>query len=444
MKKTMAIALLLSLLHPALADPCGMVPPISLDGDDSNITRVGKQQTYVFYKNGVETVVIHPGFEGNVDEFGMLIPFPEAPALRKVSENTFTHLAKAVDPPTIDYWLRRRRYRPGGGGLRSVKSAPRKSARRPKRNQVAVLNREAVGMYEVAVLEAGSPEALKKWMDDHGFRFPNGMEKTCADYIEDRWCFVAVKTRVGNAAGVEPKAGMRKTKPKKAKGKPFKGKVQAMGFRFKSKVLEVPMRLSTFNGEDTNNLVYLLAEQPMRASNLPKELVKRQISGKKLYKNITEPLPYRIRGGSEDDMSPNDWKRLNARRKPAPVNGAAADLFASDLFVLGSGKLSHKSEEQEKSLLDIGEMLNLRGGSLDQLHSKELAKARGSMKDKSLAQLKGMHLTILEGDFDRETIAKENIRFEPFHLISSDGSPVGYIPNLPLSYSADSLVGLFS
>ena len=40
-----------------------MVPPISLD-DNSEIVRVGEQKTYVFYKDGVETVVIHPGFEG--------------------------------------------------------------------------------------------------------------------------------------------------------------------------------------------------------------------------------------------------------------------------------------------------------------------------------------------------------------------------------------------
>ena len=76
MKK--AIIILLFLTLPCLADPCGMVPPISLDGDDANITRIGEQKTYVFYKDGVETIVIHPGFEGDVDEFGMLIPFPNA------------------------------------------------------------------------------------------------------------------------------------------------------------------------------------------------------------------------------------------------------------------------------------------------------------------------------------------------------------------------------
>ncbi|MEK6234746.1 MAG: hypothetical protein N2C14_08540, partial [Planctomycetales bacterium] len=65
------------------ADPCGMVPPI-YSGQGSPIIRVGEQATFVFYKDGVETFVIRPAFSGKVDEFGMLIPFPSPPALRKV------------------------------------------------------------------------------------------------------------------------------------------------------------------------------------------------------------------------------------------------------------------------------------------------------------------------------------------------------------------------
>lgn len=414
-KRLVLLGTFLTLLAPAWADPCGMVPPISLDGDDATITRIGEQKTYVFYKKGVETVVIHPGFEGNVDEFGMLIPFPEAPALRKVSDKTFDHLEKAIEPPTITYWIRkyRPRRRAKGGVLRSASKPAPKSARK---QTVRVLNEEAVGMYEVAVLEAGSAAALKRWMDDHGFRFPDGMESTCNDYIDDKWCFVAVKTRVGQKSGVDPKPGMRKTNPDKPKGAPFKGKVQAMGFRFHSPELEVPMRLSAFNEGDTHNIVYLLADKPMRASNLPKNLVTKQLKGEEIYKNLTEPLPYVIKGGTEDDMSPNDWKRLNKQRDPVPHNGAAAELFASDLFVIDSGKLSHASEEREKALLDIGERLGLRGGKLDAMHHKELAKDREMMKKAALAQLKGMTLTILDGDFDRQVISRENIRFEPYTL----------------------------
>ncbi len=434
----------------AWADPCGMVPPISLDGEPNTIIRVGEQKTYVFYKDDIETIVIHPGFEGNVDEFGMLIPFPDPPSLRKVSDDTFEHLEKAIDPPTITYWVNRPMpVARAAGGARREKSAMAPGS--PAESEVRVLNEEAVGMYEIAVLEAGSPAALKAWMETHHYRFPDGMEKTCGEYITKKWCFVAVKTRVGQKSGVDPKPGMRETQPDKPKGAPFTGKVQAMGFRFHSKVLEVPMRLAAFNEGDLHNIVYVLAEDPMRAANLPKEMVTRQLSGKQLYKNLTEPLPYVIKGGTEKDMSPNDWTSLNAQRDPVPYTAAAADLFASDLYVIERGELSHTSEQREKSLLDIGERLGLRGGGLDALHDKELADERQAMKEESLGQLKGMYLSVIDGDFPRDVLSRENIRFEKFRLQTlvedQDDAAVGLVdpdPGLEASLSPDPSFGVFA
>src|SRR5688572_23439266 len=69
----LALAFALVPLSFAAADPCGMVPPIYIQGP-SAITRVGDQITYVFYKDGYETFVIRPGFNGKVEEFGMLVP----------------------------------------------------------------------------------------------------------------------------------------------------------------------------------------------------------------------------------------------------------------------------------------------------------------------------------------------------------------------------------
>src|SRR6266581_7693834 len=93
----------------ALSDPCGMVPPIYVT-DNTSLVRVGDEQTYVFFEDGLETFVIRPGFSGKVEDFGMLISFPTPPALRKVSEDIFPQIAKAIDPPeeVIDLRLRHR------------------------------------------------------------------------------------------------------------------------------------------------------------------------------------------------------------------------------------------------------------------------------------------------------------------------------------------------
>jgi hypothetical protein len=398
----------------ARADPCGMVPPVYL-GDGPPITRVGVQQTYVFYKDGVETFVIRPGFKGKVDEFGMLIPFPSVPAIRKVPDHIFPHLAAAVDPPEVVIDLRQRFFTADAatGGVREMSKKKGDSLRF---NEVRVLRQEAVGMYEVAVLEAGSPAALKKWMDQHKFRYPEGMDKACADYIDEGWCFVAVKTKVGQKKGADPKPGQRKVNVKLPKGSTFDGSVQAMGFRFKSEELVVPMRLSSFNPGELRNIVYLLTDGPRKIRAIPEEYVVRQISGEKLFANVTDPLPLRIIGGTAADIPEWQRKTLPQRRNPAPKNGAAKDLFASDLKAITSGELSLPHEEQEKELLRIGERFGLRGKEIDRLNEQSLADQRAKIAEKALAVVKTMTLTVVDGDFPREVLGKQNLTFAEYKM----------------------------
>ncbi len=231
---------------------------------------------------------------------------------------------------------------------------------RLKKDKVRVIRKEAVGMYEVVVLEAGSSAALKRWIDEHGYRYPTGMDKVCDEYVGDGWCFVAVKTKVGQKEGVQPKPGQRATNPQLPAGSSFDGFVQAMGFRFQTDELVVPMRLSAFNDGELRNIVYLLTDGPRKIRAIPEEYVMRQLPGSQLYKNVTDPLPLRIIGGTEKDLQ--EWHRrgLAERRNPEPQNGAAKDLFASDILAVASGRLSLPHEEQEKELLAIGERLGLR------------------------------------------------------------------------------------
>jgi hypothetical protein len=138
----------------ATADPCGMVPPI-YPGRDVPLTRVGLQQTYVFYKDGVETFVIRPGFMGKVNEFGMLIPFPTPPAIRKVPDHIFSHIAAAVDPPEVVVNLQLELL----GGLNKNFDGKKgiaeyELAYRMPRDEVRVVRREAVGMGRDPVLRA--------------------------------------------------------------------------------------------------------------------------------------------------------------------------------------------------------------------------------------------------------------------------------------------------
>ncbi|MCP3918052.1 MAG: DUF2330 domain-containing protein [bacterium] len=409
---------------PALADPCGMVPPIYL-GQGRPIERIGVQKTYVFYKDGIESIVIRPGFAGKVDEFGMLIPFPSPPAIRKVADDVFPHIAAAVDPPEVVVDLH-----PGlMFGHPSGVLAVRESSlhyRCKDAEQVRVIREEAVGMYAVAVLEAGSAQALKVWMDDHGFRYPDGMDRVCEDYVEQGWCFVAVKARVGQKAGADPRPGMQGVDTDLPADARFDGHVQAMGFRFRTEEFVVPMRLSAFNAGELRNIVYILSDGPKRIANLSEGFVVRQVPGSQLYRNLTDPLPLRVLGGSIASIP--DWRRngLPQERNPIPHNGIARDVFASDLLAVRSGRLEHRFEEMEKQLLDVGERLGLRGPELDALHREALAAERERAVQTALGDLIQMTLTVVDGDFPRDVIAADNLKFSAYTMPAPLNAPQRY------------------
>jgi hypothetical protein len=402
-----------AVLPHAQADPCGMVPPI-YTGPGSPIARIGLQKTYVFHKNGVETFVIRPGFTGNVDNFGMLIPFPTPPELRKVPDNVFEQIANAIDPPEVVIDLRV--FERQLSGQMPMAAANRLELFDKRADSVQVLKEEAVGMYEVAVLAAGSAESLKKWMDQKGYQYPAGMDKVTNEYIQLGWCFVAVKTKVGKKSNADPRPGQRNARPEMPTGSVFDGYVQGMGFRFKSEELVVPMRLSAFNEGDLRNVVYLLTDGPRKIRSIPEEFVVRQLSGQQLFDNVTKPLPLRIIGGTEKDIPEYRRRNLENERNPYPHNGMAKELFAADLLAESTGNLSLEHEETEKELLRIGEYFGLRGADIDNNNAVALKELRDKTTEQGLEMLKGMTLTVVDGDFPRQVIANENLSFADYSM----------------------------
>jgi hypothetical protein len=402
-----------------------MVPPI-YPGNDVLITRVGEQRTYVFFKDGVETFIIKPGFSGKVDEFGMLIPFPTPPAVRKVPDDIFEQITAAIDPPEVVVDLRPRVLFFGRAGAPGPTGGGFGDRLGLKFDDVRVLRQEAVGMYEVTTLEAGSAAALKRWMDDHGYQYPTGMDKACDEYVAQGWCFVAVKTKVGQKKGVDPRPGQREVNPKLPAGATFDGHVQAMGFRFKTKEFSVPMRLSSFNAGQLHNIVYLLTDGPRRIRGIGETLVVRQLDGQTLYANLTQPLPLRVIGGQPKDIPAFRRQTLPQERDPAPHNGLAKELFASDLLAVSSGELGFAHEEKEKELLRVGERLGLRGPEIDKLNADVLKAERAKIVARALDDVRRMTLTVVDGDFPRDVLAKDNLKFAEFRMPQSKNSPDVY------------------
>jgi len=414
----------LALLSTALADPCGMVPPawIPSAGGAPPIERVGDQQTYVFYADGIETIAIRPGFTGSVDEFGMLVPIPSAPALRKIGDATFTHLEAAVDAPMVTVNLYDDRPRPA---MSRASRAPMQespsvdSASGLAYDAVRVVNQEAMGMYEVAVLEAGSPKALERWMTERDYSYPKGMDDVVRDYVEQGWLFIAIKAKVGQLAGVEPRPGMRNVNPALPSGASFNGYVQGMAFRFRVDEPVVPMRLSTFNGDSANNIVYMLADRPVRVEDRDVKLVKRQVSGRQLYENVAGRLPVTYQNGTQSDLADGWMDSIEAVRDPAPYSSVARDLMAADMLALDVDELALPFEKEEKELLNINEALGLRGASADERVEQAIKIQRDVELSGAVTGLRSMTLTVLDGDFGQSWLRSNNLRFARYEMPAS-------------------------
>ncbi len=419
------------------ADPCGMVPPISVAGNGQAIVRTGLQQTYVFHHAGIETFIIHPGFRGNVKSFGMLVPFPSVPAIRKVPDDVFAQIERSIDPPEVILDLTPGGGVPspgyggyGGGGYGAMGGMGGGFAGEGMelaKDETRVVREEAVGMYDVVVLQAGSGAALERWMDDNRYQFPTGMEEVCDDYIASGWCFVAVRARIGHKKLVDPAPGKTQLDAELQSGTHFDGHVQAMGFRFESEQLVVPMRLSTYNEGDLRNIVYVLADDPVAINNVDTDYVVRQISGEDLYRTLTGPLPLRLIGGTVGDISPVLRQVISGQRNNPELLDFARDLYASDLSCARRGELSSERESLEKQLVNISERLGMRGGDLDRLHRAAAGELRrDANRQDDLPALKSMTLTVIDGDFPRDVLARENLTFRKFEIASSKNTRSKY------------------
>jgi hypothetical protein len=224
---------------------------------------------------------------------------------------------------------------------------------------------------------------------------------------------------VGQKAGTDPRPGMRTIEADLPSGAQFDGHVQAMGFRFRVDEPVVPMRMSTFNGPDTHNLLYFLAEEPLRMEGVPVQVVRRQIDGRELHDNLTQPLAVQIVGGPQQALGPQLLAEMAPLRDPRPYNGIARDLFASDLLAVRTGELSLPFEARGKELLNISEALGLRGESIDSLQRAVVESDLERATERALDDLKEMTLTVFDGDLPRGWIREHNLSFARWTMASN-------------------------
>ncbi len=206
-------------------------------------------------KEKVETFTVQPKFEGNANDFGMVIPTPAKPKLDEMPRDFFKELAV--------YTILKQRQEPqsqllfrqggglgglgglggfgggfGGGGFAGMPPPPRKP-------EVKVVESGVVGSLDYKIIEAGRADDLYEWLKGHKYSY-SGDEATLDFYVKKKWLFTVMKIDT--------------MQMKRNKDGTFTGEVTPTRFRFTSDKLVYPLKITQLSVKDrTEALFYVQA-----------------------------------------------------------------------------------------------------------------------------------------------------------------------------------------
>lgn len=179
----LAVALLLTLV-PTPARACATAPPI-----DASVDVVGEDAIIIWDPAKKQQQFIRRAtFRSAVDDFGFLVPTPSVPQLDEADDALFGRLSAYIDPGEV----RVNAYEVGWtlcGAF--MLGADRASGDFDE--PVQVLAEARVAGFDVASLKATDPDALAKWLQDHGYDFRPALRSWLRDYIDQGWIINAFK-----------------------------------------------------------------------------------------------------------------------------------------------------------------------------------------------------------------------------------------------------------
>jgi hypothetical protein len=198
----------------------------------------------------VESFTVQPKFEGNAQDFGMVIPTPSQPKLHEMPRDFFKELAvfsilkKREFPHSklMPYWGMKGAVRAGlaAGGMAGKDS--KETTRQPA---VKVLEAGVVGSLDYKIIEAGRADDLYAWLKAHKYHYA-GDEATLEFYVKQKWLFTVMKIDT--------------MQMKKNKDGSYAGEVTPTRFLFTTDKLVYPLKITQLSvKEQTEALFYVQA-----------------------------------------------------------------------------------------------------------------------------------------------------------------------------------------
>ena len=232
MKIVTSAALAVALGAAALLPPTparAMCGPVTRP--DQVVVVDGDQRVFIYHRGGMEDLILQASVKGKGADFGMILPLPAVPDIRKVERAFFDDLFAMTRVRQVEW----------EDGARKMAAAPEGlGGGDPALERVEVVKKDVVGPFETVVLKAKKIEVLMDWLKDNGYQTPAENVELMRSYLDKGWFFVAVK--------VTPEA----------RDQVFDGRTQPMGFRFPTQEIILPTKMASMVPDGMNFTIYVL------------------------------------------------------------------------------------------------------------------------------------------------------------------------------------------
>jgi hypothetical protein len=149
---------------------------------------IGQVRALVRWDGRTEDIVMELGLDGNPSEAAWFLPVPARATLKLGDAKLFDALQDLTKPEVrVEQW-------PEGMAGAAGGAAPEGGAGAPP---VTLLERRALGPFDVSTLAASDADALGAWLKANGYQLPDDLVAVIQPYIAQGWYYIAVRLRPG-------------------------------------------------------------------------------------------------------------------------------------------------------------------------------------------------------------------------------------------------------
>lgn len=197
-KKGAALIVLAAMLSHEAAAFCGFYVS-KADGTLKN-----KTSQVILVRDGNRNVItMYNDFKGNFKDFAMVVPVPvvlQKKDIKVVNQDIFNTLNDYSKPRLVEYYdenpcmdYERKSMMMDSNKQMSEVVVSAMGMAKSKKESVKIEAQYIVGEYDILILSAKESAGLKTWLDENGYKIPDGAEEVLEPYIKSNLKFFVVK-----------------------------------------------------------------------------------------------------------------------------------------------------------------------------------------------------------------------------------------------------------